>query len=87
MAIFKSDAAKEAARHAELPLPTGQRIGNVRHVTGLLLKYGVPGVSHEQGRERNIAAYAAFVDALKQKAADQAFAAWLEANKGANDVH
>lgn len=65
-------------QHDALPLPDGRKVGEVGgELSGLLIKLGVPGVSHEAGRAQNIEAYAAHLAGIRQTGADKAQAEWL----------
>lgn len=64
--------------HDGLPLPGGRKVGGVGgELVGLLVKLGIPGVSHEHGRGANIEAYAKHVEGIRKAGADKALAEWL----------
>lgn len=70
-------------RFDDLLLPDGQRVGDVKYVTPVLLALCIPGVTSAAGRERNIECYAAFLDDIRSAGADAAVAQWLAEHKGA----
>jgi len=62
-----------------LPLPGGKKIAELSNgaLATLLAGTGVPGVSHSQGRDANMASYAAHLAAIHKQAGDTAVAKWL----------
>jgi hypothetical protein len=62
-----------------LPWPGGGKLGDVppAEFTSRLVAWGIPGASHEQGREANAAAYARHLERLRAEAAQAAVNAFL----------
>jgi hypothetical protein len=62
-----------------LPLPQGAKVvdlGNAQ-LASVLAARGVPGISHSNGREENLKAYAVHLDKIRKEAADKAEEQWL----------
>lgn len=65
--------------HDPLPWPGGRTLGAVppAEFTSKLVEWGIPGASHEQGREANAAAYGRHIERLRTEGAAAATNAWL----------
>jgi hypothetical protein len=63
----------------KLLLPSGRLVNDTDHgaLYGELAKLDIPGFSHSKGRQDNIAAYAAHLEAIAAAAGTAAIAAWM----------
>ena len=68
----------------KLKLPDGRELDAVGggELARVLIQEGVPGVSHENGRQKNVEAYAAYLEAIEKEAAAKAVAARLRQRHG-----
>jgi hypothetical protein len=66
-------------QYDNLPFPGGRAIIDVPsdEIARQLIGRGVAGVSHENGREVNLAAYALHLETIGKAAADHAVSQWL----------
>lgn len=63
-----------------LPVPGGKKLGDLDRAEFnrlIIDEFAIPGTSHNQGREENAKAYAAFVERMKGEAATHALNTWL----------
>jgi hypothetical protein len=67
--------------HGNLPLPGGKTAAQVEDTTRILVGLGIPGTSHDKGRDANLAAYAAYLEQIHKVAGDAAVSQWLEKSK------
>jgi len=83
VAPVKASRAKLGAI-GKLTLPDGRVLDDVggSELARILIQEGVPGVSHENGRQKNVEAYAAYLDAIEKEAAAKAVAARLRRRHG-----
>lgn len=51
--------------HDDLPMPGGYTFGELRDAVEILEAMGVPGVSHENGRQANGDAYAKYLEGIR----------------------
>ncbi len=63
--------------HDNLLLPDGRKVGTVKDITPVLVKLGIPGASHDNGRLANIEAYAAELARVGEEGYRLAVARWL----------
>jgi hypothetical protein len=72
--ITFNDASRDA-----LPLPNGGTVGSTDggELARRLIKAGVPGIDNTAGKHINAAAYAAFIEDIRKRAADDAVNKWL----------
>jgi len=73
IAPLKDSLAKLDAL-GKLKLPDGRRVADVKggELARILIREGVPGVSHENGRMKNAQAYAEYLDEIAKEAAAKA---------------
>jgi hypothetical protein len=66
-----------------LRLPDGRKVADVDHgpLYGEFARLGISGFSHAKGRQDNIAAYAAHLEAIAAAAGQAAIAAWMETKR------
>ena len=67
--------------HDNLPFVGGKKICDVdgAELANELIKRGVGGVSHENGRIKNLEIYAAYIEQIGRAGYDKAVAEWLRA--------
>lgn len=67
------------SQHDHLLLPNGKKLGNVEsaELSTTLQGLGIPGVSPNNPRDANLAAYAGYLAGIHNAAADVAEAAWI----------
>jgi hypothetical protein len=66
-----------------LPLPNGRTVGQVDgdEFTQFLVKNGVPGASHENGKQANAEAYDRYLAKIRNDGAERAVADWLTSKR------
>jgi hypothetical protein len=81
MASPLTASIEKPANFDTLRLPDGRSCGDVRRggdLARLLQRLGVPGVSPQNGRSENLAAYSVHLQAIREEGARNAVAAWAE---------
>lgn len=66
-------------QHDHLPFPGGRTLGAVppAEFVSKLIAWGIPGASHEQGREGNARAFALHLERIRAEAGQRAINEWL----------
>lgn len=76
----QAPASWAKTEHDHMPLPNGKTVGATPtgELMQTLVDLQIPGVSHENGRAANVAAYAKHVENMREEAASKAVAAFLK---------
>jgi hypothetical protein len=78
--LMPSAHASTGFDHLTLPGNKKPRDLSSADLARVLLAAGIPGVSHAQGREENLAAYAAHLEIMRKRAADNVVSEWIKAH-------
>ena len=77
--VFANRPGNPKTQFDGLPFFGNRKVGDVdsSEIARQLIARDVAGVSHKNGREANLAAYSAHIEAIGKAAADRAVSEWL----------